>query len=144
VIDQVRLPCTLELPAPPPGTRVDPEAMALVYSPGDGSAARSLPFARSETACGGNDGFFVADDIVSLCPTTCTTVIADETGTLTLHAACPADDPVGEGEGEGEACTECSCGAQACIDGACAACGDSDDCCPGLICVEGACVLIGG
>ena len=144
VIDQVSLPCALVLPDAPAGTRVDGGAMSLVFTPGNGGPSVSLPFVATAAACAG-DGFFIDGDLVTLCPATCAEVQADETGTLALHAACLADQPgEGEGEGEGEACTECSCGSQACVNGVCGACGDSNDCCPGLICSQGACFVIGG
>jgi hypothetical protein len=144
VIDQVSLPCALVLPDAPAGTRVDGGAMSLVFTPGNGGPAVSLPFVATGAVCAG-DGFFIDGELVTLCPDTCAEVQADETGTLALHAACLADQPgEGEGEGEGEACTECSCGSQACVNGVCGACGDSNDCCPGLICSQGACFVIGG
>jgi hypothetical protein len=139
VIDQVSLPCSLTIPEPPTGTVVNGDAMAVVYTPGNGDPAVSLPRFDDEAACDG-DGFFLDGDLVTLCPDTCADVLVDESGTLALHAACLEPG----GEGEGEACTECSCGSQACIDGVCGACGDSNDCCPGLICSQGECIQIGG
>lgn len=39
-------------------------------------------------------------------------------------------------------CDDCTdCGNQACIDGACASCTSSDQCCAPLVCVEGECIL---
>jgi hypothetical protein len=101
VIDQVSLPCALSIPEPPAGTVVDGDAMALVYTPGNGDPARSLARVDSEAACAG-DGFFLDGELVTLCPETCADVLVDETGVLALHAACVTPGE-GEGEGEGEA-----------------------------------------
>ncbi len=120
---------------------VDGDAMALIYTPGNGTPALSLPRVDTEAACVG-DGFFIDGSLVTLCPDSCADVLVDDTGTLALHAACL--EPGGEGEGEGEACTECSCGNLACVDGVCDACADSDDCCLGLVCSQGECIQIGG
>jgi hypothetical protein len=140
VIDQVILPCSLSVPAPPGGRVLDLRGVALVHRPGDGGGPVSLPRVNAAAQCGNGAGFYVENDVVSLCPTSCSAVQADESGSLTLHVACAGDIP-GEGEGEGEGeCGECTCGTLACIDGECAACTSANECCPGLICIGGQCI----
>jgi hypothetical protein len=68
-----------------------------------------------------------------------TTKIHYDRGVLQAGGSCPPP-PAGDGGG-GSGCGSCKdCGNQACINGACGACGSSDDCCSPLICINGSCV----
>ena len=116
-------------------------SVTIRIQPAGGGPPRSLAHVDSSAACI-DDAFFVQANDIVLCTSTCTAVQADPTGELELFAACAGDLPgEGEGEGEGEpACEECSCGQQACIDGACGDCTSTDECCPGLVCINGSCL----
>ena len=140
VIEAVSLPCSLAIPTPPAGEALDVRGVVLQYTPGDLLAARSLRRVETAEACGDDSGFFVESGIATLCAQSCAEVTADTTGTLMVHAACVGDLP---GVDDVE-CTECSCGNLGCVDGACAACGATGDCCPGLVCADGVCIAIGG
>lgn len=88
VIRGVSLGCSFEPTRPPGGESPDFERVVVVY---DGStvAPRSLVRVADEAACAGGGDFYVADDLIQLCPNTCTVVEGDgEGGTLEVHVAC--------------------------------------------------------
>ena len=65
-----------------------------------------------------------------------TTTIHYDRAVLVTGAACPAPAPTPDAGAPG--CGSCKdCGNQACINGACAACRTSADCCPPLVCGAG-------
>ena len=139
VIDAVILPCALAVPDAPAGRSVDLDGVGVVFQSGGGAPPTSFARVASAGACA-PDSFYVDYDVVTLCPSTCEAVQADEDGTLSLHVACAGDLPGGEGEGEGEGeCDECSCGSQACVDGVCTECSETGECCPGFFCAGGVC-----
>lgn len=143
VIDAVLLPCRLVPPEPPAGETIDFGGVVLVYTSGDGEAS-SLPKVGTADACG-QGGFYVDGAGITLCPSTCDDVAADDEGRLDLHVACTGDIPAPPPDAGVDECDDpCACGTAACIDGQCTECGGSDDCCPGLICLSGACIPPGG
>jgi hypothetical protein len=156
VIDAVSLPCNLRAPSAPPGEELDLRGVVVVYTPGGSATDTSLTRVGDENACQ-PDAFYLENTTIILCPSTCNEVQDDPTGELALHIACvgdlpPDDPPVGGGDGgpasgpdagpdpDPGQCTECSCGTQACVDGECGACGDTSDCCPGLVCIQETCI----
>lgn len=88
VIRGVSLGCSFEPTRPPGGESPDFERVVVIY---DGStvAPRSLIRVADEAACTGGGDFYVADDLIQLCPDTCSVVEADgEGGALSVHVAC--------------------------------------------------------
>ena len=88
VIRGVSLGCSFEPTRPPGGESPDFDRVVVIY---DGStvAPRSLIRVTDEAACTGGGDFYVAADLIQLCPDTCTVVEGDgEGGTLSVHVAC--------------------------------------------------------
>jgi len=87
VVEGLALPCSYEPGEPPQGQILDLNRVVVVYTPGGGASPVSLVRVDDASGCV-PDGFYVEDELVTLCPDTCDIVSADEEGEIRVHAAC--------------------------------------------------------
>jgi len=89
VVESAALPCTYDIPAPPPGEQLDPDRVNVGYTP-RGDAQQIFPRASSRTACGDVAGWYYDDpaapSAVKLCPAACSDVARG--GTLDIAFGC--------------------------------------------------------
>lgn len=87
VVEGLALPCSYAPGEPPEGQLLDLDRVVVIFTPSDGSTPISLVHVDDETQCVA-DGFYVENDLVTLCPDACDLVSADEEGGIQVHAAC--------------------------------------------------------
>jgi hypothetical protein len=78
VVVTSEIACSFPMPNPPAGTTLDPNKIAVNYTPGDGSDAVKYGQAIDESQCQ-EDAFFISEDGLSieLCAETCAALQAD-------------------------------------------------------------------
>ncbi|MFT5352913.1 MAG: hypothetical protein ACI9KE_000110 [Polyangiales bacterium] len=85
------LPCTYEIPPPPPGEEFDPNRVNVEYTPG-GGAPQTIPNVGTLDRCTGEGWYYSGDpaspDGVELCPSTCARVEVDATGRVDVAFGC--------------------------------------------------------
>jgi len=85
------LPCTYEIPAPPPGETFDPNRVNVEYTPGSGGAPELIPNVRTIDGCSG-EGWYYDDPEsptqVQLCPFTCRRLEGDAAGKVDVAFGC--------------------------------------------------------
>ena len=86
--------CELPLPIPKTGT-LDRDLVNVIYSPGDGSAAKLLAQDNSAACDTSAAGWQYADDDskIRLCASTCTTLRADAGARVDVVLGCPVRGP---------------------------------------------------
>ncbi len=89
VVTGVALACTYAPVPPMDGETANFDRVVVVYEPGPdaGEDPRSLRRVADESACAEGD-YYVADEVIQLCPTTCDALEGDEAGALGVHVAC--------------------------------------------------------
>ncbi len=84
------LACSFTMPQPQDGGAIDPNNVAMSYTP-TGMAAMNIPHVMDQASCNG-DGWYYDDNVnptqLILCPTTCTTVKADTGGKIDILLGC--------------------------------------------------------
>ncbi|MCP4445853.1 MAG: hypothetical protein GY811_10995 [Myxococcales bacterium] len=88
VVESVGLPCTFAPPAAPEGETLDLERVIVIYTPGGVGDANSLDRVADEASCADNSWYVNGEDAISLCPTTCTLVEADEAAAVKILTGC--------------------------------------------------------
>ena len=85
------LPCTFEIPPPPDGMSLDPNQVNFVYTPTGGTPI-TLNNVGSMAGCAGGPGWYYDDPVtptqILLCPSSCSTVEGDPTGTVNVEFGC--------------------------------------------------------
>lgn len=86
------LPCTYEIPPPPPGEEFDPNRVNVEYTPGGGGAPQTIPNVGTLDRCTGEGWYYSGDpaapDGVELCPSTCSRIEVDATGRVDVAFGC--------------------------------------------------------
>lgn len=89
------LPCEYAIPDPPEGMTFDRRRVNVVYTPGGGGAPITFPFVGTPDGAMcpvGGDGWYYNDpDMptqIILCPSTCSRVEADTTGSVDIALGC--------------------------------------------------------
>lgn len=85
--------CTFQMPTmSTTGEKIDPTLVNVNYTPGDGSAAVTFGQVPKESDCTQKGGWFYDDPVkpttVTLCPSTCTSVQADEKAKIEILLGC--------------------------------------------------------
>lgn len=86
VVTQSRLSCELQVPNPPSGEQFTNQVV-VEYTPGSSGSAQHLSQVATKDRCVA-DAFYVAGNVVMLCPSTCDRVKADSTGALKVFFTC--------------------------------------------------------
>lgn len=77
VIESAPLPCDFEIPPPPDGEVLDPNAVQVVFTPAGGSESE-FPRASAADKCGSNTGWYYDDESaparIEFCPEACAQV----------------------------------------------------------------------
>ena len=92
--------CNIAFPKSQTGTPLDPSKINVNYTPGDGSPTQTLGKVSGAADCT-NGGWYYDNEqnptVITLCPTTCSTIQADKTALVRLHLvdgmnkeSCPA------------------------------------------------------
>ena len=85
VITGAAVPCTFELPAPPPGETLDLSSIELTYT--SGTNVETLVQVADATQC--TDGaFYVEGSQIHLCPQSCTRISADAEAQIDIRFDC--------------------------------------------------------
>ncbi|MCW5836544.1 MAG: hypothetical protein KIS78_29360 [Labilithrix sp.] len=93
-----RLGCEFTIPEAEGGKETDPTTVVVTYTPGDGSAKKTLTQVTDASKCGANpDGWYYDDAAnptkILFCPSTCSTAGADTAGKLDVAVGCKAPPP---------------------------------------------------
>jgi hypothetical protein len=91
-IRHTALGCTYQIPAPM-GGMIDYGQVNVVYTPGGGGAAQTIPYVMNKASCPamGNGWYYDNPQMptqIVLCDPTCTTVEADTMGTVDIALGC--------------------------------------------------------
>ena len=81
------LPCSYEVPEPPPGMVVDPMRVNVEHTPSGSVAPETLPFVSDPSRCGASGGWYYegsATERILLCPSSCATVATSTRVDITL------------------------------------------------------------
>ncbi len=86
-----QLACELDIPQPAMG-EFNPMLVNVTYTPGGGGPEQTFGNVPNAAACGPGGGWYYDDPAnpqkIELCPTTCTTVQADGSGTISVVLGC--------------------------------------------------------
>jgi hypothetical protein len=89
-IREKTLGCEFLMPTTDAGL-IDPSKVKMTFTPGGGGIARDIPRVNDATQCAG-EGWYYDDNAnptkLLLCPDLCTTVQADQTGTIEISLGC--------------------------------------------------------
>lgn len=86
VIEGAEVACEFPVPEPPNGEEIDLASVVVEYTPGSG-AAQSFTQVADASACTAG-AFYIEDDVIYLCPETCTVVQSDEEAAINVLFAC--------------------------------------------------------
>jgi hypothetical protein len=86
VIEGAKIECEFEMPDAPPGETLDPSTIIMKFTPGGGAP---YPFNQvaNAAACAPNS-FYIEQDVIRLCPETCTAAQADPQAALDILFGC--------------------------------------------------------
>jgi len=87
VITRTRVACDFDIPAPPAGSTLDLEKVAVNHTKGDGSGTVQYLQAPTSADCQ-PDAFYIENNHVYLCPDTCAIVQADTAALVNVVFAC--------------------------------------------------------
>jgi hypothetical protein len=91
VTQGLALPCSFDLPEPPPGQSLDPNKVNFVYTPNGGSPM-TIGNVGNAAGCNGGPGWYFDDPIaptqIITCPATCTTLENDPSGKVHVEYGC--------------------------------------------------------
>lgn len=89
------IPCEFAIPEPPEGMEFDRRRVNVVYNPGGGGAPITFPFVGTDDGAmcpPGADGWYYDDPLnptqIILCPSTCSRVDSDTTGSVDIALGC--------------------------------------------------------
>lgn len=85
------LPCTYDIPPPPDGQSLDPNAVNFVFQPSSGGDV-TVPRVDNAAACGSGSGWYYDDPQdpaqIVLCPSSCDELTADPEGEVEIQYGC--------------------------------------------------------
>jgi len=90
VVQGLSLPCVFDIPSPSDGSTIDPTHVNFVYSPTSGGAV-TIPNVGTMAGCSGDGWYYdnpAAPTQIIVCPTTCSTLEGDATGTVSVQFGC--------------------------------------------------------
>jgi hypothetical protein len=87
VVQTREIACDLSIPPAPPGLELDLNNVAIEYAPGGAAAPVKFGQALTVQECPSN-AFYIANDRLNLCPSTCAAVRRDPVATLTVLFTC--------------------------------------------------------
>ena len=87
VIEGAKVDCEFPVPTPPVGETIDLSTVAVVYTPGDGSAPKTYTQVADATLCGPGL-FYIENDTIKLCQETCDEVQADGEAAVKIISGC--------------------------------------------------------
>jgi hypothetical protein len=87
VVQTRAIACDLAIPPAPPGLELDLNKVAIEYAPGNARAAVKLGQALTVEDCPSN-AFYIANDRLNLCPSTCSSIRSDPVASLTVLFTC--------------------------------------------------------
>jgi len=85
---RTELPCRYVLPPPPDGMELDRMKVNVVFTPSSGAGEQVIPFVGDFGACSATGGWYYEDDDIVVCPATCDTLTADESGSVQIALGC--------------------------------------------------------
>ncbi len=88
VVESVGVPCSFGLPVPTDGQEADPARVVVTYTPAGTGNSISLNRVADLAACASDSWYTDAADDIVLCPSTCTTVEADEAALVKVLSGC--------------------------------------------------------
>jgi len=81
------LPCSFELPAPPPGMDYLRDRVEVLFTP-SAAPRQTVPQVGSADRCGAGGFYFSSSTRIELCPSTCELVSADRDGRIDIALGC--------------------------------------------------------
>jgi hypothetical protein len=94
-LEQIRktsVACEFLMPQPTTGETVDPKLVNVSYTPGAGGEAQTLGQVPDAASCSGPGGWYYDDPLsptkITLCPSTCTSVQADQGAKMQIVLGC--------------------------------------------------------
>jgi hypothetical protein len=88
----IALPCTYDIPTPPEGETLDPNAVNFIYTPSGGGSPQTIPRVDGPDACGSGAGWYYDDQVhptpIMVCDTTCDALTADADGEVDIQFGC--------------------------------------------------------
>ncbi|HCF56482.1 MAG TPA: hypothetical protein DFS52_00595 [Myxococcales bacterium] len=90
VIEGAVVDCEYPIPEAPPGKTIDLTTVVIGYTPGSGGEQQIFSQVTDASRCTAGR-FFIADDIIRLCPETCATVQADEAAKVVVLYGCKVE-----------------------------------------------------
>lgn len=95
VIDGKELDCAWSIPPPPMGEVFEKDKVNVNYTP-SGGVAQPIFHVKAEADCGPQGGWFYDDNAnpmtVKVCPSTCSTIKADQNGKIDILFGCATQD----------------------------------------------------
>ncbi len=88
VVESVGVPCTFAPPTAPEGETIDLNRVVVTYTPGGVGDANSLDRVADEASCADDSWYVSEEGEISLCPTTCSVVEADEAAAVEILTGC--------------------------------------------------------
>lgn len=89
------LACEFNIPEPPMGNQVDPEKVAVKYTPGGSDMGMEIPKTTNFGTCGSSDGWYYDNDAsptkIFLCPGTCDAIQQDGEAKVDVLFGCKPD-----------------------------------------------------
>ncbi|MGI5861666.1 MAG: hypothetical protein ACOX6T_06365 [Myxococcales bacterium] len=90
VIEGAVVECEYPIPEAPPGKTIDLTTVVIGYTPGSGGEQQLFSQVTDASQCAAGK-FFIADDIIRLCPETCATVQADAAAKVVVLYGCKVE-----------------------------------------------------
>lgn len=87
VISGAKVACEFPVPAAPMGQTIDLSSVVVEYLPGNMGAPLHLTQVADAASCA-PDSFYIANNVIYLCPDTCTLVQGDKTAKINVLFAC--------------------------------------------------------
>ncbi|WP_437631351.1 hypothetical protein [Sorangium sp. So ce854] len=87
VITGAVVQCDFAVPESPPGEVIDLSTVVVQYTPGDGGEVQSFDQVPNAEACAAGS-FYIADDMIRLCPDACQAVQADPSAAVDVLYGC--------------------------------------------------------
>jgi hypothetical protein len=82
------LPCRFVLPPAPDGMTLDRNEVNVLYTPTGSTTDVLIPWVRTFDGCGPSGGWYYEGDDIVVCPATCSTISADESGQIDIVLGC--------------------------------------------------------
>ena len=87
VEEGTKVACELIIPEPPMGQELDLNTLTVVYTPGGNGTPIELSKVDNVSQCGA-DNFYIEDDLIKICPTSCTTFEGDPNAKVEIKLQC--------------------------------------------------------